>query len=312
MAREKSAKTEKKYDLIIIGGGPAGLSAGIYAARQKLKALMIAKDFGGQLLLTSSIENYLGFKQISGIELTKRFEEHFKGYNVPVEKNEVTEIAKKGGNFLIKAGEKEFESKAIIITAGRVSRKLNVSGENRFYGKGISSCSICDAPLFNGKTVSVIGTGNSAVNAVLHLAEYAKKIYLITKYDKLKGDKIKINKILELEKRRKIEILYEAKTLEVLGKDFVDAIKIRHKEKEKILKVDGIFIEIGMMPETEFIDFVEKTEKNEIIVNNQCESSIKGIFAAGDCTNSTEKQIITSAGEGCKAALNAAKYIAAL
>lgn len=308
-AKTKIAKNE--YDVIIVGAGPAGMSAGIYVARQKLKALMITRDFGGQLSLASSVENWPGIKSISGFDLFKNFEEHLKQYSPEIENDEVLEVEKNAKGFIIKTSKKKFSCKAVIVTAGRISRKLNVPGENKFLGKGVSACATCDAPLFHGKEIAVAGTGNTAMNVVLLLTKYAKKVNIISKYDQLRGEKVWIDKINDLKKKGKIEIFYSSKTTEILGDKFVNAIKIEHNGKEKILKVDGVFVEIGMSPETEFVG-VNKNEKGEILINNKCETSEKGIFAAGDCTDVPYKQIIISAGEGSKAALSASRYIDSL
>ena len=311
-SKTKAQTKSKEYDIIIVGAGPAGMSAGIYAARQKLKTLMIARSLGGQLSLATSVENWPGIKSISGFELTKQFEEHLRQYDISIESEEVSEIRKSKKGFSVKTSNDEFSCKAVIVTAGRISRKLNVPGESRYLGKGISSCATCDAPLFGGKTVAVAGTGNAAMNVVMQLSKYAKKIILLSKYNKLKGDKVVIDRINDLKKKEKIEIFHSSKTLEIIGDKFVNAIRIEHGGKEKTLKVDGVFVEIGMTPETDFIDFVHKNEKGEIIVNNNCETNTKGVFAAGDCTNVPYKQIVISAGEGAKAALSASKYLDSL
>jgi len=312
MVKSKSEKIEKKYDIIIVGGGSSAMSAGIYAARQKIKTLVVTREIGGQLSLITVIDNYLGFPNASGMDLIKKFSEHFNQYNLPVVKEEVHDIEKKGNSFIVKTDKNKFESKAVILATGRISKKLNVPGENKYYGKGISSCTICDAALFNGKTVSVIGTGDSALHAVLHLSAYAKKIYLLTKYDKLRGDKIRMEKVSNLEKQKKVEVLYQAKVTEVFGDQFLKGIKLEHNKKLRELKLDGVFIEIGMSPETEIIDFIEKNERGEILINSKNETNVKGIFAAGDCTNISEKQLIVAAGEGAKAALSASRYLETL
>jgi len=308
MKKAKKAKM-KEYDLIIVGGGAAGMSAGLYAVRQGLSTLMIAREMGGQLSLINNIENYLGFMKASGAELISKFTEQFNNYKIPVEMEEVTDIEIKGKKFLVRTMSKEFIAKTVLITTGRISRKLNVPGENRFYGRGISSCTICDAAFFKGKTVAVIGTGDSALHAVLHLSSFAKKIFLLTKYPKLKGEKIRQEKVLELAKAKKVEIIYETKVTEVHGETSLEGIKFEHKGKTIDLPLNGIFIEIGMNPETDIIDFLKKTEKNEIIINMKNETSVPGIFAAGDCTDIPDKQLIIAAGEGAKAALSAARYI---
>jgi len=309
VAKTKMAK--KEYDVIIVGAGPAGMAAGIYAARQKMNALMITRSVGGQLSLASSVENWPGIKSISGFDLFKNFEEHLKQYDLAMENGEVMEISRDKKRFTVKTSDKTFSCKAVIVTAGRISRKLNVPGENKYLGKGVSSCATCDAPLFGGKTVAIAGTGNTAMNVVLLLSKYAKKIYLISKYDQLRGEKVWIDRLSDLSKKGKLEVFYSSKTTEILGEKFVNAIKIEQGGKEKTLKVDGIFVEIGMTPETEFVE-VNKNEKGEILVNSKGETSEKGIFAAGDCTDVPYKQIVISSGEGAKAALSASKYIDSL
>ena len=310
--KSKKADSKIEYDIIIVGAGPAGICAGIYAARQKLKTLIITRNIGGQLSLAASVENWPGIKSISGFDLLKTFEDHLKQYDITIKNGEILGIVKDGNDFVVETSDKKFSCRVVIVTAGRISRKLNVPGENKYLGKGVSSCATCDAPLFSGKEVAIAGTGNTAMNVVLLLSKYAKKVNIISKYDQLRGDRVWIDKINDLKKKGKIEIFHSSKTTEIIGDKFVSAIKIEHCGKEKTLKVDGIFVEIGMTPETEFIDFVNKNEKGEITVNNNCETNARGVFAAGDCTNVPYKQIIISAGEGAKAALSASRYLRAL
>lgn len=302
-------KESKIYDLIIVGGGPAGITAGIYAARQKLKTLMITKSLGGQLTLSSSIENWPGIQSISGYDLMKSFENHLKSHDIKFENGEVDEINKSKNGFIVKTDEKSFPCRAVIITSGRISRKLDVPGEMTYFGKGVSSCATCDAPFFKDKKVAVAGTGNAAMNIVMELSKYAKEMILISKYDKLRGDKVMMDKLESLRKKKRLEISYSSKVLEIVGDKFVNAIRISQNGKDKTIDVSGVFVEVGMAPQTDFIDLIKKNEKGEIIVNSNCETNVKGIFAAGDCTNVPYKQVIIASGEGAKAALSAAKYL---
>ncbi len=294
----------KTYDLIIVGGGPSAMSAALYAAREKINFLIISKESGGQLNLITKIDNYLGFQNSSGIEVLKKFKNHLNSYNINLIKDEVLNIKSNKKNFVLETKNKSFKCRSLIIATGRISRKLNVPGEIKYYGKGISSCTICDAALFNQKDVAVVGSGNSALQAVLHLSEFAKKIYLLTKYKKLKGDRMRIEELMKLTKKGKAKILYESKIKEIIGK-----IIIKHHNKLKTLEIDGMFIEIGMTPKTDMIDFVNKNEKNEIIINQNNETNVPGIFAAGDCTNIPAKQLAIAVGEGAKAALNSFNYL---
>ena len=300
------------YDLIIIGGGPAGVTAGIYAARQKINTLLIAKEFGGQLAWKAvNIENYTGFKEISGLDLAEKFQEHFKKYQIDTEKDEVRKIKKEGDNFSVETvGKKTFESKTIIIASGADPRPLEIPGEKEFLGRGVSYCTVCDAAMFSEKTVAVIGGGNTGFEAAIALSRWTKKVYILEYAEKVNAD----SENQEMaQKTGKIEIFTNIKAKEIKGKDFVDSLDyLNVKEgKENTLKVDGVFIEIGRQPATSFVKgLVEFNEKDEIRINPFTgETSTSGLFAAGDADNVPYKQIVVAVGEGCKAALSAYNYL---
>ncbi|MFA6354755.1 MAG: FAD-dependent oxidoreductase [Candidatus Paceibacterota bacterium] len=296
------------YDLIIIGGGPGGVSAGIYAARKKIKALLITETFGGQSLVSADIQNWIGTKSISGFDLAKSLEEHLKaqeGIEI-LEGDLVDSISKKDSGFEIKtkAG-KSFETKYILVASGSRRRKLGVPGEAEHDGKGVAYCSICDAPLFNGKEVAVIGGGNAGLEAVIDLFPYASKIYLLEFSDALKGDPVTQEKI---KSNPKIEIIFGAKTLEIIGDTNVSSLKYldQKNNEEKTLAVQGVFIEVGIAPNSEFMKgLVNINNFDEITVDPKTyQTSSPGIWAVGDVTDSLYKQNNISVGEAVTATLN--------
>lgn len=300
------------YDLIIVGAGPAGITAAIYAARQKLKTLVISKDVGGQVALTADIENWIGYQFITGSELTEKFDEHIEAYKDTIELElgtEVNGIEKMDKNFAVKTSASSYESKVVIIASGKKPRALNIPGEQEFKGKGLTYCAVCDAPLFPKKDVAVIGGGNSALEAALQLTKIANKIYLINKNPEMKGEKAIIDKI---EKNPKVERIYGTITKEILGDKFVSGIAVEQNGKIRKINVQGVFVEIGLIPNTDFVNLAEKNKYNEIVVNSNTETNIPGLFAAGDVADVPEKQIVVAAAEGCKAALAAARYLAKL
>ena len=297
----------KIYDLIIIGAGPAGITAAVYAARKKMDILVITKDIGGQAALSGDVENYTGYQFISGPELAEKFEEHMRQFNFNIKENEkVTELTGKAGKFLIKTSKNSYQAKTVIVASGKKSRELGVPGEKEFRNKGLVYCATCDAPLFNGNDVAVIGGGNSALDATLQLLKIAKYIYIIDIAKNLIGDEIMQEKI---RKSKKITVFNNSRVIEVLGNDFVNAIKIKKGKKEETLDVQGIFVEIGLIPNSDFAVDLKKNKSGEIEVSERNETNIPGIFAAGDVTNVIEKQIIIAAGEGAKAALGAFHYL---
>lgn len=295
------------YDLIIIGAGPAGITAAVYAARKKIDTLVVTKDIGGQAAWSGDIQNYTGYQFISGPELAEKFEEHMRKFNFNIRENEeVKKLVAKQNNFLVKTDKNSYQAKAVIVASGKKSRELGVSGEKEFKNKGLVYCATCDAPLFSEDDVAVIGGGNSALDATLQLMKIANHVYIINIADHLTGDEIMQEKI---KKSKKVSILNNSQVIEILGDNFVSAIKIEKDKKEETLAVQGIFVEIGLIPNSDFAVDLNKTKIGEIKVNNKNETNIPGIFAAGDVTDVFEKQIIIAAGEGAKATLSVFHYL---
>lgn len=298
---------KKIYDLVIIGAGPAGITAAVYAARKKMDSLVVTKDIGGQASLSGDIQNYTGYQFITGPELAIKFEEHMRKFNFDIKENEeVKELISEKGAFLVKTDKDNYQAKTVIVASGKRSRELGVTGEREFRNKGLTYCATCDGPLFAERDVAVIGGGNSALDAVLQLIKIANKIYVINITDNLTGDGIMQEKIRA---DNKVSIFNNSRVKEILGDSFVQTIKIEEDKEEKVLDVQGIFVEIGLIPNSDFAPSLEKNERKEIIVNQQNETNIPGIFAAGDVTNVPEKQIIIAAGEGAKAVLSTFRYL---
>ncbi len=296
------------FDLIIVGGGPAGITASVYAARKKMDLLVITRDIGGQAAWSGDIQNYTGYQFITGAELAGKFEEHMRKYGIELKENEqVVEIKKKNEVIQVKTDKGTYEGKTAIVASGKRSRELGVPGEKEFKNRGLTYCATCDGPLFAGKDVAVVGGGNSALDATLQLMRIAKRIYLIDIAADLTGDPVMRDKVRE---SNKVDILNSTRVSAVLGEKMVSGIKIKREDKEEILPLEGVFVEIGLIPNSEFAKELEKNERGEIKVNCYNETNIPGIFAAGDVTDVPEKQIIIAAGEGAKAALSAFRYLA--
>jgi len=295
------------YDLIIIGAGPAGITASVYAARKQLDFLVISLDIGGQAAWSGDIENYTGYQFISGPELAQKFEEHMRKYGTALKENEeVMELEKSGQIIRLKTNKADYQARSVIIASGKKSKELGVAGEKEFKNRGLTYCAICDGPLFAGKDVAVIGGGNSALDATLQLVKIAKHVYMINNALSLSGDAIMRQK---LQAAANVVILNNSKVLSVLGDKFVSSVKIKSNDQEKELAVQGVFVEIGLIPNVVFAKGVEKNQKNEIKINLRNETNIPGIFAAGDVTDVPEKQIIIAAGEGSKAVLSVFHYL---
>lgn len=315
--------------MIIIGGSAAATAAGIYAVRRNLNFKIITKDFGGEVATSGEIDNYPGVPDSDGIELADKFKNHLADYGVvPEEGIEVEKIAKQGdGAFCITAKQEveamamdkmpdgepiapkcDYIAKAVILTTGVHPRELSVPGEKEFRNKGVSYCSVCDMPVFQGKVVATIGGGNSALESGLMAADIASKAYVINKNPQFKGDQILIDNLMN---KKNIEIIYNARTTEILGDEFVNLLKYKDAAGQiQELKVDGIFIHIGMVPNSSITpDGVEKNQFGEIIVNKYCETNIPGLYAAGDVTDIPHKQIVMAAGQGTCALLSAVNYL---
>ena len=302
------------YDLVIVGGGPAGVAAGVYAARKKIKTLLIAKEFGGQSLVSADIQNWIGVKSLSGLELAQRLEEHLRAQEgIEILDGDSAENVQKldstGFRVTAKSG-KVLETKTALICSGSHHKTLGVPGENKLNGKGVVYCSTCDAPLFGGKTVAVVGAGNAGLEAVRDLFSYASKIYLLVRSDKVKGDPVTLE---EVKKNPKLEIKYQAEVREILGENMVTGVKYLDKADNQIkeLKLDGVFVEIGSAPNSDLVkDLVQLDQGGQIMVDSKTQiSSLAGIWAAGDVTDVLYKQNNISAGDAVKAVLNIYDYL---
>jgi len=298
------------YDVIVIGGGPAGMTACVYAARKNLSVLLISIDIGGQVLMTPEIHNYMGYQYIAGRELMQKFSEQVNSFPVAIRMpDDVMAIGWEDNIFsVLTKFDATYKSKTLIIASGKRPKTLDVPGEKELTGRGVTYCAICDAPLFRDKNVAVVGGGNSAIWAALDLNKVANKVYLIVR-SILRAEPIYIEKLLKAER---VEILEKYVPIEIKGKDRVEGIVLKNSltGDEKEISLQGIFVEAGLIPNTGFLrEMVKINERNEVIVNCNCETSEPGIFACGDVTNVFDKQIIIASGEGAKAALAAYRYL---
>jgi len=301
---------EEIYDVLIVGGGPAGMTAGLYAGRKNLKTILISQDLGGQALWTLTVENFMGYLSISGPDLMAKFQRQISSSGIRIRvPDEAVELKKESALFVIKTKfGGEYRGKTVIVATGKRPKRLDVPGEKELTGRGVSYCVTCDAPLFANKSVAVIGGGNSAVSAALDLSKLASKVYLVAR-SALKADPILIEK---LGKEEKVTVLLGFLPKEILGKERVVGIVVidQKKGEEKEISLDGVFVEVGLVPNTDFLKgLLAVNELGEIIVNCNCETSEEGVFACGDVTNVSGKQIIIACGEGAKAALAAYRYL---
>jgi len=298
------------YDVVVVGGGPAGLTAALYTARRTLKTLIIAKDLGGQMATTTDIENYPGFPEpISGFELANRMKRQAEKFGAEFKFGDVNKIEKQDGQYIIYYSNESVKAESVILAFGLTPRNLEVPGEQEYKNKGVSYCANCDAPLYKGKRVVVVGGGNSALDAADYLAKVAAKVYLIHRRDQFRAEEIIVKQIVN---NQNIEILYDTVVTEIKGKEIVTGVTIKNVKTNEInqLAVEGIFVEIGRKASTEFLQgLVELNDRREIIVDNYGRTSDPGIFAAGDVTNINQKQIAVATGEGVKAALSAYTYL---
>lgn len=300
----------KKYDVLIVGSGPAGLNAALYAKRKGLEVGVIGRKNGGQVIDTTSVENYLGFEFETGEGLIKAFNAHVNTLKVPMLKDvDVVSIQKSDVDFELKLTSGEvLKAKAVILATGSKPRHLDVKGEEAFAGKGVAYCAICDGPLFEGLDVVVAGGGNSAVEAAIDLAKIANSVTVVHR-SQFRADKIIVDKLLTLQN---VKIMLETEILEVFGEQLVKGIQIKDKKtgETSTVEASGVFVEIGYLPNSGFVkDLVALNNRGEITVNALNETSVAGIFAAGDVTETPYKQIIVAASEGAKAALSANDYI---
>ena len=301
------------YDIIIIGGGPGGVAAGIYAARKQMKVLFITESFESQSAVSAGIENWIGTETITGWDFAQSLEKHLRaqeGLEIVVG-NKVTELTKRDeGGYTVTTPKASYDTKTVIIASGGRHRHLDVPGEDKFKGKGVVYCSTCDAPFFRDKKVAVVGGGNAGLEAVEDLLPYASEIVLILRSGELKGDQITQDHILA---SPKVSVIFHALTQEILGETNVTGLLYSDLEAgtEKTIPLDGVFVEIGMVPNTEFVaNLLTMNERNEIVVDGKtAATSAPGIFATGDATDVPYKQNNISAGYGVIAALSAYDYI---
>lgn len=306
----KPFEPEKIYDVLIIGGGPAGLTAAVYALRKGMVTGLVTRQIGGQMADTAGIENYLGYRYINGVELADKFHDQVVQFGIDFENNSTVVKIIDG---LIKEVHLEdgriFKTRTVIIASGKLSRKLNVPGEQRLIGHGVAYCAICDAPFYKDKTVVVAGGGNSGVAAAIDLARIATHVTIVQRRDRLIADKVLTEKLRQF---TNVTTLLGHVVKEVSGESHVEAVVAENKlTGERIaLPADGIFVEIGSVPNSQLaVDLVELNENHEVIVDEFCKTNKPGIFAAGDVTDVPYKQIIIACGDAAKAALSATDYI---
>ena len=297
------------YDVVILGAGPAGLAAAVYTARKLLKTLVISENIGGQALESWAIENYMGYRMVTGEDLMKKFEDQVKELHIQVELDGVTGVSKDGSGFTVKtATDRSFGAKSLIIATGKHPKMLGIEREDRFIGRGLSICATCDGPLFKGKNVAVVGGGNSALQTAIEMSKIAKTVHLIVR------SQVRCDEILKeiYEKKENIITHANVEISRLYGDQFLTGLGIRHRDtgEEAKLDVDGVFLEIGWLPNTEFLaGFLPLNPEDEVVVDENCHTAVPGVFAAGDVTSVKGKQIIIAAGEGAKAALEVYEYL---
>lgn len=295
------------YDLIIIGAGPAGITAAVYAARKRLDILVIAENVGGQAALSGNIENYTGYQFISGPELALKFQEHLQAFDIRLNHPEQARSIKKQDRLIEIITDKEgYSSRSLIIATGARPRLLNVQGEKEFKNKGLTYCATCDGPFFRDKNVAIVGGGNSALDATLQMLKIASKIYIVNSASGLTADPVLIEKAGQSDKT---EVFNQAQVKRIYGDSFVKGIEVAQGENTLDLKVEGVFVEIGWIANSDLAGIVKRNERKEIIIDHSNTTDVKGIFACGDVTDVAEKQIIVACGEGAKAALAVFKYL---
>lgn len=296
------------YDIIIIGGGPAGITAGIYAQRAGFKTILFEKNtLGGQASVAHIIENYPGIPEISGAELAQRYQEQADRYGLEIKNAEVTRVRIERERKIVETQEGSYEARAIIVASGADPKRLGIKGEEKFIGRGVSFCATCDGLFFRGKNVAVVGGGDSAVTEALFLSKSVNRVYIIHRRDKLRAEKINQEKASA---NSKIEFILNSVVEEIIGENKVEKLRVRNLNtgETRELEVAGVFVYVGRKPNTGFID-VEKNEQGYVKIDENMETSAKGIFAAGDCTSPRWRQLTTAVGEGAMAAMSAERYL---
>jgi len=307
----ETGRTTKTYEVIIIGGGPAGLTAGLYTSRARLRTLLIESGlFGGQMTTTETIENYPGFPQgITGDELGRLMEEQAKRFGMETVNDEVVEVRLEGHLKHVRTSESSYLGETLILCMGAEYRKLGVPGEKEFTGKGISYCATCDGPFFKDSQVMVVGGGDSALTEALFLTKFVKELNIIHRRDALRATKIYQERAFA---NSKIKFIWNSVVQEIKGDTVVRSIIIKNVKSGEVreFETDGVFLFVGISPRTQFLKgLVEMDEGGYILTNEQCESSVKGIFAAGDCRKKLLRQVTTAVGDGATAAFAVEKYL---
>lgn len=301
----------KIHNVIIIGSGPAGLTAAIYAARAELKPIVLAGvEFGGQLMKTTEVENYPGYESIHGPVLMQKMIDQAKKQGAELIFKNVTKVDFSAKPLKVFAGEDEYLAKAVIIATGAKAKMLGVPGENKFFGKGVSVCATCDAAFYREKTVAIVGGGDTAMEEAGFLTKFAKKVYLLIRKDQARASKAMLRRV---EENKKIEIMYNTEVEEILGNKVVEELKIQNNKtnKKSKLKVDGLFLAIGHDPEAGvFKGELDVSELGYIRKTERTYTSIDGVFVAGDVEDSIYRQAVVAAGDGCRAALDAERWLA--
>ncbi|MDY6778370.1 MAG: FAD-dependent oxidoreductase [Candidatus Nanohaloarchaea archaeon] len=296
-------------ELIIIGGGPAGCSAAVYAARSRIDTLLVTEDFGGQLLLTDSVENYLGLPGSTGTSISEDYEEHVRDYDIDIERTRVQSVEQQDSGFSVTMDDgTTTTAEAVIIATGTEAQQLGIPGEEEYTNQGIGYCAVCDGPLFPDETVAVIGGGYSGTEAAVFLSDIAEKVYIINYEAELTGEPITLEKLPDLDN---VEVHNYVEPLAFDGDGQLQSLRYRDRETgdEQEIEIAAAFIEIGRTPNTELIDDIKTDEDDKIVTDSRCRTSIQGLYAAGDVSDIEEEQAIVAAGEGCIAALDAATYL---
>ena len=296
------------YDIIIIGAGPAGLTAGIYAKQANKKVLILEKEiYGGQILKANSVKNYPGFYEISGYEFANKLYTQVKELDIQIKTEEVLKVNSNDNQKEIITNKGKYLSKSIIIASGGQGKKLNLPNEDNLLGKGLSYCATCDGAFFKDKVVAVYGGGNSAIASTIYLSDICKKVYLIYRQ---KNFRVENNEIDKLKNKENVELLFNTKIIELIGKQKLESIKLIEDSNESNLNIDGLFIEIGYVPVSDMCkNIIDTNEKGYIIANEDCKTNVEGIFVAGDIRQKEIRQLTTACSDGTVAAINACKYI---
>lgn len=296
------------YDVVIVGAGPAGLTAAVYCARKLLKAVVVSESIGGQAAWSWAIENYMGFRMITGEDLVRKFEEQVRGFDVSLELDSIQEVRKEDDAFLVRAvSGNTYRCRAVILASGKYPRTLGLPGEDRLMGRGVSVCSTCDAPLFRDRPVAVVGGGNAAIQTAIEMVKIASSVTLIVRRS-LTCDEVYVEQAMEMG----VRILPRSEISALHGDQALTGITVRDREteRERAFDVEGLFLEIGRVPNTGFLgDLVTLNDLGEIVVDENNHTNVPGVFAAGDATCIKGKQIIIAAGEGAKAALAAHEHL---